>query len=142
MTAASGDRDLLAAARDARETAYAPYSEFPVGAALRTDDGTVFTGCNVENANFTNSLHAEAVALGSAVAAGHRDFAALAVAGGAQNDVLPCGACRQTLVEFCDPSFPIVVADPDATTPVRHRLGDLLPDPIGPADLEVSDDAR
>ncbi len=142
MTAESGDGDLLAAARDAGAAAYAPYSKYPVGAALRTADGTVFTGCNVENANFSNSLHAEAVALGSAVAAGHRRFEALAVASGAEDGVLPCGACRQTLVEFCDVDFPIVVAPGETAEPVRHRLGDLLPEAIGPEDLGVGDDVR
>jgi cytidine deaminase len=157
MHDAGSGRALLAAAREAVEAAYAPYSDYAVGAALRTADGTVFTGCNVENANFTDSLHAEAVALGSAVAAGHRSFEALAVSSAARDGVLPCGSCRQTLAEFCGADFPVLVEpvdgdehgaiDPEAKgaadatgeapDPTTRRLGDLLPDAIGPAALGV-----
>ena len=70
---------LLSEARDALDDSYAPYSEYQVGAALRTDDGAVYTGCNIENANYSNSLHAEEVALGKAVSDGHRSFERLAV---------------------------------------------------------------
>jgi cytidine deaminase len=120
-------QELLAAAREAYEAAYVPYSEYAVGAALRADDGTVYTGCNVENANYSNSLHAEEVAIGSAVADGHRSFEALAVSSAARDGVTPCGMCRQTLAEFCDEAL-VVVCDGD--DPTRHRLGDLLPDTI------------
>ena len=137
----SGHVALLAAARDALEAAYAPYSAYPVGAALRTVDGTVFTGCNVENANYSNSLHAEEVAVGSAVAAGHRSFAALAVTAEHRDGLWPCGSCRQTLAEFCDEAFPIL-ADDGSGDPVVRPLGELLPDAIGPADLGVNVDGR
>jgi cytidine deaminase len=120
--------ELVETAREARADAYAPYSEYTVGAALRTADGTVFTGCNVENANYSNSLHAEEVALGTAVAAGHREFDELAVSSGEQDGVTPCGMCRQTLAEFCDEEFPIHC---DGGETVRtYHLGDLLPDTI------------
>ena len=120
-------QELLAVAREAYEAAYVPYSEYAVGAALRADDGTVYTGCNIENANYSNSLHAEEVAVGSAVADGHRSFEALAVSSAARDGVTPCGMCRQTLAEFCDEGFVIVCDGDDHTT---HRLGDLLPDTI------------
>jgi cytidine deaminase len=127
--------DLIDAARDARETAYAPYSAYAVGAALQTADGAVFTGCNIENANYSNSLHAEEVAVGSAIAAGHRNFDALAVVSGAEDGVTPCGMCRQTLAEFCDAEFPIhCAADEKVRT---HQLGDLLPDAISAETLGV-----
>jgi cytidine deaminase len=90
---------LYALADEAREHAYAPYSGFSVGAALITEDGTIFKGTNVENASLGLSMCAERVAAFQAVAAGHRRFAALAVAAGS-SDAPPCGACRQVLTEF------------------------------------------
>jgi len=126
---------LVAAAREAIDAAYAPYSEFPVGAALRTADGAVFTGCNVENANYSNSLHAEEVALGSAIRAGHHGFGALAVATPARDGILPCGMCRQSLAEFCGADFRIV-ADEGEDGIGEYRLGDLLPDAIAHEDVE------
>ncbi len=120
-------QELLAAAREAYEAAYIPYSGYAVGAALRAADGAVYTGCNVENANYSNSLHAEEVAVGSAVADGHRSFEALAVSSAARDGVTPCGMCRQTLTEFCGEDFPVVCDGDDPTT---HRLGELLPDTI------------
>jgi cytidine deaminase len=127
--------DLLTAAREAVADAYAPYSEYDVGAALSTADGTVYTGCNVENANYSNSLHAEEVAVGSAVADGHRTFEALAVVSGAEDGVTPCGMCRQTLAEFCDEDFPVYCESAGGTT--THRLGDLIPETITPGHLGV-----
>ncbi|WP_369685592.1 cytidine deaminase [Salinibaculum rarum] len=128
-------QELVEMAREARAEAYTPYSEYAVGAAIRVADGTVFTGCNVENANYSNSLHAEEVAVGSAVAAGHREFAELAVSSGEQDGVTPCGMCRQTLAEFCDESFPIHC---DGGENVRtYHLGDLLPDAITAEHLGV-----
>jgi len=120
--------DLLDRAREARESAYAPYSEYAVGAALRTADGTVYTGCNVENANYSNSLHAEEVALGSAVRDGHRAFDRLAVSSAAEDGVTPCGMCRQSLAEFCEASF-VVVCEGEGG-PVEYELGELLPEAI------------
>jgi cytidine deaminase len=120
--------DLIEQARDALSTAYTPYSEYQVGAALRTTDGTIFTGCNVENANYSNSLHAEEVAVGSAVRAGHREFDRLAVTSSERDGVTPCGMCRQTLAEFCTPEFVVVCDEGEDTT--EYRLGDLLPNTI------------
>ena len=105
--------DLLALARAAREQAYAPYSNFPVGAALLTRDGRRFSGCNVENASYGLCNCAERTALFNAVAAGCRpgDFAALAVIADTDNPVSPCGACRQVMSELCDDAMPVLLAN-------------------------------
>lgn len=120
------NEELVAAARDARERAYAPYSKFKVGAAVLTEDGSVFTGCNVENASYGLTICAERVAATSAVAAGHQKFAriALSLSGGGT----PCGACRQVLAEFCDDT-PVLIDDADQTGVVRTTsIDELLPD--------------
>jgi len=116
--------DLLEAARAAVDSAYTPYSEYRVGAAIETAEGTVYTGCNIENANYSNSLHAEEVAIGAAVRDGHRSFSRLAVSSGARDGVTPCGMCRQTLAEFCDDDFPVVTDGEERT---EYTLGELLP---------------
>lgn len=105
--------DLLALARAARGQAYAPYSNFPVGAALLTRDGRSFSGCNVENASYGLCNCAERTALFNAVAAGCRpgDFAALAVIADTDNPVSPCGACRQVMSELCDDAMPVLLAN-------------------------------
>lgn len=105
--------DLLALARAAREQAYAPYSNFLVGAALLTRDGRRFSGCNVENASYGLCNCAERTALFNAVAAGCRpgDFAALAVIADTDNPVSPCGACRQVMSELCDDAMPVLLAN-------------------------------
>jgi cytidine deaminase len=128
------DVRLIAQARDALEHAHAPYSEYSVGAALETADGTVYTGCNIENANYSNSLHAEEVALGTAVSDGHREFARLAVTSSARDGVTPCGMCRQTLAEFCPGEFEIRCDAGD--TVETYRLDELLPDTITATHLE------
>jgi len=120
--------ELLDEARAAVDAAYAPYSEYAVGAALRTADGTVYAGCNIENANFSNSLHAEEVALGSAVRDGHREFDRVAVSSAERDGVTPCGMCRQSLAEFCEESFLVVCEGDDG--PVEYELGELLPETI------------
>ncbi|MBX0303014.1 cytidine deaminase [Haloarcula salinisoli] len=122
--------DLLEAARDAAEAAYAPYSEYRVGAAIETADGTVYTGCNVENANYSNSLHAEEVAVGTAVSEGHHSFARLAVSSAKRDGVTPCGMCRQTLSEFCDEDFRILTEGDGGEEPTEYTLGELLPTTI------------
>ena len=103
-------QQLLDQARRARETAYAPYSNFKVGAAVLTAAGEIFSGCNIENASLGATICAERVAILTAVAAGHRDLTALAVVADTPDPVAPCGLCRQVLAEFspdCRVSWPI-----------------------------------
>lgn len=119
---------LIKAALKAARNSYSPYSHFPVGAALLTHDGTVFPGCNVENASYGLTLCAERVAVANAVAAGHLKFKALAVVGGRGRGARPCGACLQVLAEFAGSDLPIFLAPldhPDGAETVT--LGALLP---------------
>ncbi len=135
-------RALLDRARQARAHAYAPYSRFPVGAALLADDGRVFTGCNVENASYGLANCAERVAVGKAVSEGARAFTAIAVIG--PEDVqpcAPCGACRQVLYEF-GPDLPVIVPSADAEGYQVQAMGALLPGAFGPARLAESQQAR
>jgi cytidine deaminase len=125
--------DLIDAARNAYATSYAPYSDYPVGAAIETTDGAVYTGCNIENANFSNSMHAEEVAIATAVTAGHLEFSRLAVASAREDGVTPCGMCRQTLAEFCEDDFPIYCDEGDTVS--EYALGDLIPNTISPETL-------
>ena len=120
---------LEQAARGAAARAHCPYSRYRVGAALLTADGTVVTGCNVENASYGATLCAERVALARAIAEGHRAFAALVVAAGSVAPATPCGICRQVLAEFAEPSFPIrcVTLAPGRSRPVHRTLRQLLP---------------
>ena len=119
---------LVTAARAAAARAYAPYSKYRVGAALLAADGTVFTGCNVENASYGLTNCAERTALFKAVSEGRRRFRALAIVGGtARAPALPCGACRQALAEFCKADMPVAVAPLRAGDPVVRPLGEYLP---------------
>ena len=132
------ERELIAAAEQARKHAYVPYSHFAVGAALLCADGTVVTGCNVENASYPLGNCAERTAIFAAVAAGKRDFSALAIVGGKENesaDTLcpPCGACRQVIREFCAPDFPVYLKNGEEI--VCRTLSALLPDSFGPDNL-------
>lgn len=108
-------RALLEAAAAAAKKAYAPYSEYKVGAALLCADGEIFTGCNIENASFSMTICAERCALNTAIASGHRrDFVAMAVVTGGERMPYPCGACRQVMAEFCREEFSVYVARADA----------------------------
>jgi cytidine deaminase len=115
--------ELVALATEAREKAYAPYSKFAVGAALRAKSGETYVGCNVENASYGLSICAERVAIFKAVCAGQRKFEALAVV--TETLAKPCGACRQVLAEF-GLDIQIIIADLDGRREV-HTVRDLLP---------------
>jgi cytidine deaminase len=118
------DRELIKKAQEARERAYAPYSNFPVGAALLAKSGNAYTGCNVENSSFGLTCCAERVALFKAVSEGEREFEMLALIGPEEREVVPCGACLQVLAEFA-PQLTIVTFDGKT---IRHyALHDLLP---------------
>lgn len=119
---------LIAEAKLARERAYAPYSKFQVGAALLCRDGTVFHGCNVENASYGLCNCAERTALFSAVAAGYRphDFAALAVTGDTEGPIAPCGACRQVIIELGGPQLEVILSNLNGAV-MRTTAGEQLP---------------
>lgn len=120
--------DLLAAAAAARRNAHAPYSKYEVGAALLAEDGSVTTGCNVENASYGLTICAERVALGAAVAAGKTSFKAIAIVADEGPAPLPCGACRQVMAEFCPPELPVYIAGAGYTDGYETTtLGELLP---------------
>jgi cytidine deaminase len=123
---------LLAAARAARDQAYAPYSRFTVGAAVQDEHGRVHGGCNVENAAYPQGWCAEASALAAMVMAGGRRVTAVAVCGVAAEPVTPCGGCRQKLREFAAADCPVWIIDLD-TVRATHTLGALLPASFGPS---------
>ena len=128
-------QQLIRMALAAREKAYAPYSDFMVGAALRAADGRIFTGCNVENAAFGSTICAERTALLKAVSEGHRDdWTAIAIAGRGEDYCWPCGSCRQMLYEF-SPGLRVLAARGDGAFQTA-ALEELLPHGFGPHSLE------
>ncbi len=124
---------LIAGAVSVRENSYSPYSHYKVGAALMGASGRIYTGANFENASYGAGTCAERVALGAALSAGERSFAALCVCA-EDESVTPCGICRQALSEFGD--IPVICVGADGKTVREYRLGELLPSGFGPANLE------
>ena len=120
-------KELIDAALKSRANAYAPYSKFCVGAALLTQSGRVFCGANVENVSLGLTICAERVCVGAAIAAGETDFKMIAVAADSEIPVVPCGACRQVLAEFC-PTLEILSSTLNGET-ANFRLDELLPRP-------------
>ncbi len=122
-------KDLIQKAIAAMDNAYAPYSGYKVGAALLCADGSVFCGCNIENASFSPTICAERAAFAAAISAGKREFSAIAVCGGKDGKIEgvfpPCGVCRQVMVEFCKPDFIVYLIDKDGYE--QTTLGQLLP---------------
>lgn len=125
--------ELKALAVSMTERSYCPYSHFPVGAALECSDGTVFTGCNIENAAYSPTICAERVAVGKAVSEGRRDFVRIAVAGKCEDYCVPCAVCRQVLYEFA-PDMEVISLNGKGEELAR-TLRDLLPHGFGPAYL-------
>ena len=136
------DQELVARALHARKQAYTPYSHWAVGAALLTEDGTVYEGCNIENAAYTPTNCAERTAFFKAVSEGERAFAAIAIVGGYENTepeqvCAPCGVCRQVMMEFCDPQkFRIVLGTKDGVAET-YTLAELLPCGFLPENLSA-----
>lgn len=127
--------NMLAVARAAREAAYAPYSKYFVGAALLSDDGRIFGGCNVENAAYPQGVCAEAGAISAMVLAGVRKAQAVLVLGGGAHMISPCGGCRQKLREFCDPHTFQVLAVNENGQQQQWTLEQLFPSSFGPDHL-------
>jgi len=131
-----GPQDLIKAAQSVYDNAYAPYSHYRVAAAVLADDGTVYTGCNVENAVYPLTICAERTAIFKAVSDGSRKIVALAVV--TANGGSPCGACRQVMREFGTDEMPIYVADVSGAYRT-HTLGELLPESFSSADLHTTE---
>ncbi|WP_050615812.1 cytidine deaminase [Bacillus testis] len=125
---------LIAEANKAREKAYVPYSKFKVGAALLTKDGTVFHGCNIENAAYSMCNCAERTALFSAYANSQKEFTALAVVADTPGPVSPCGACRQVISELCPKDMKVVLANLKGDIQ-EITVEELLPGAFSPEDL-------
>lgn len=126
-------QELCQKALDMLQMAYVPYSHFPVGAALECDDGTVFTGCNIENASYTPTICAERTAVFKAVSEGHRKFVRIAIAADTDGFTAPCGVCRQVLREFA-PDLEVILVNRRGDTKTL-TLPDLFPYSFGPEDL-------
>ncbi len=127
--------DLFQAALEVRAHAHAPYSNFPVGVALRTDTGEIFAGCNVENGSYPEGACAETGAISAMVAGGGRTIVEVCVVGASEHPLTPCGGCRQRIAEFGSRETLIHAASPDAGIRATWRLDELLPEAFR---LEVS----
>lgn len=129
-------KELLQKAVEARRQSYSPYSHYQVGACLLCADGTLYSGCNIENAAFGPTVCAERTAIFKAVSEGKRSFSAIAIVGGPEdsdetqlNSAYPCGVCRQVMAEFCSPEFRIYCGTPEQ--PEEFTLAELLPKSFG-----------
>ena len=130
---------LVNLAEKAMENSYSPYSDFRVGAALLCKDGSIYTGCNIENASFTPTVCAERVAFFKALSEGKNEFCAIAVCGAKKGDFckkecFPCGVCRQVMSEFCDGDFKIYTLCGEEIK--EYTLSQLLPYSFGAEDIE------
>ena len=134
-------KKLIEAALHARQNSYSPYSNYQVGAALLTEDGDIYTGCNIENAAYSPTNCAERTAFYKAVSEGKRQFSAISIVGGVKGKEIaeyayPCGVCRQVMMEFCNPqTFQIIVAKSMNEYQVR-TLEELLPNGFGASNLQ------
>ena len=128
---------LLQLAKQAREHAHVPYSKFPVGAAVLTKDGTVYQGCNIENASFGLTNCAERTAVFKAVSEGDKEFQTIVVTADTEGPVSPCGACRQVLVEFCEPEMPVVLTNKKGDIK-ETTVSELLPGAFREKDMDYN----
>jgi len=135
------DSELIKLALEARKNAYAPYSDFYVGAALLTEEGKVYTGCNIENSSFGATNCAERTAIFKAVSEGEKKFDTIAICGGMSADAIPkgfaypCGICRQVMREFCDPDKFRVIFCKSTEDYEVHLLREILPFDFGPENI-------
>lgn len=129
--------ELFAAAADARSRAYAPYSHFAVGAAIRSPSGRIYRGANVENAAYPVGVCAEASAISAMIEGGDREIEAILVIGGGDLLVTPCGGCRQRIREFAQADTPVHVAGPDGVR-ASFTLEAILPHSFGPDNLPIA----
>lgn len=134
------DKELIEKAFEARKGSYAPYSHFNVGAALLAGNGTVYLGCNIENAAYSATVCAERTAFFKAVSEGVTEFVKIAIVGGAEGREVsdyayPCGVCRQVMREFCNPDIFEVVVAISGETYQKHLLKEVLPFGFGPENL-------
>ena len=130
------DKAFVGAALAAKDKAYAPYSNHPVGAAVRTADGSIYSGCNVENAAFPLGQCAEGGAISQMVLEGHKKITEVVVVGPGKHACTPCGGCRQKIREFGDEKTVIYVCDNEGELILQTTLGDLLPHSFGPDNVK------
>ncbi|MBM7607046.1 cytidine deaminase [Lysinibacillus composti] len=126
---------LIEQSKIAREKAYVPYSNFQVGAALLAEDGSVYRGCNIENAGYSMTNCAERTAFFKAVSEGVKKFKAIAIVADTDGPCAPCGACRQVMAEFCDPTMPVYLTNLKGAVQ-ETTVGELLPFAFSPEDLK------
>lgn len=134
------ENTLIKQANDMLDMAYVPYSHFPVGAALVAKDGTVYTGCNIENAAYSLANCAERTAMFKAVSEGVTEFSQLVVTSKSHEATSPCGACRQVLAEFCDQDMPVLLTNKSGSETVRTTVGGLLPGSFVESSLKTIND--
>lgn len=130
-------KDLVKEALNARERAYVPYSNFKVGAAIITEDGSIYTGCNIENASYGATNCAERTAVFKAVSEGHKKIKAIAVVGDPNAYTYPCGICRQVITEFAESNIPVILAKNEEDYLVKS-LEEILPGAFTKKDLDES----
>ena len=134
------EKELIRKAIEAMNAAYTPYSGFRVGAALLTEDGRIYQGCNIENAAYTPTVCAERTAFFKAVSEGERRFSAICIVGGKYGILsgytAPCGVCRQVMREFCQPDHFRIILAKDEEHWKEYSLSELLPEGFGPENLQ------
>lgn len=129
--------NLTKVANEMLEKAYVPYSKFPVGAALVTKEGKIYTGCNIENASYPLTNCAERTAVFKAVSEGDKEFQTIVVTADTEGPVSPCGACRQVLVEFCEPEMPVVLTNKKGDIK-ETTVSELLPGAFREKDMDYN----